>query len=68
MLHLVGYLYFWQMGFNSVFKGLTIRLQGTVSKVVLTNFCVTAIFNIVFITITVCKSDGNVFAFDFILN
>ena len=22
MLHLVGYLYYWQMGFNSVFKGL----------------------------------------------
>jgi hypothetical protein len=21
-LHLVGYLYYWQMGFNSVFKGL----------------------------------------------
>jgi hypothetical protein len=23
LLHLVGYLYCWQMGFNSVFKGLT---------------------------------------------
>ena len=23
MLHLVGYLNYWQMGFNSVFKGLT---------------------------------------------
>jgi len=23
-LHLVGYLYYWQMGFNSVFKGLNI--------------------------------------------
>jgi hypothetical protein len=22
-LHLVGYLYYWQMGFNSVFKGLS---------------------------------------------
>jgi len=22
LLHLVGYLYYWQMGFNSVFKGL----------------------------------------------
>ena len=21
-MHLVGYLYYWQMGFNSVFKGL----------------------------------------------
>jgi NDP-sugar pyrophosphorylase family protein len=21
LLHLVGYLYYWQMGFNSVFKG-----------------------------------------------
>jgi len=25
LLHLVGYLYYWQMGFNSVFKGLTCR-------------------------------------------
>jgi len=24
LLHLVGYLYYWQMGFNSVFKGLNI--------------------------------------------
>jgi hypothetical protein len=24
LLHLVGYLYYWQMGFNSVFKGLTL--------------------------------------------
>ena len=23
LLHLVGYLYYWQVGFNSVFKGLT---------------------------------------------
>jgi hypothetical protein len=22
LLHLAGYLYYWQMGFNSVFKGL----------------------------------------------
>jgi len=22
LLHLVGYLYYWQVGFNSVFKGL----------------------------------------------
>jgi len=22
LLHVVGYLYYWQMGFNSVFKGL----------------------------------------------
>ena len=22
LLHLVGYLYYWQMGFNSLFKGL----------------------------------------------
>ena len=30
LLHLVGYLYYWQMGFNSVFKGLNLlpfRLQ-----------------------------------------
>jgi len=29
LLHLVGYLYYWQTGFNSVFKGLmpnTLRL------------------------------------------
>ena len=25
LLHLVGYLYYWQMGFNSVFKGLSMR-------------------------------------------
>ena len=24
LLHLVGYLYYWQMGFNSVFKGLIV--------------------------------------------
>ena len=23
-LHIVGYLYYWQMGFNSVFKGLNL--------------------------------------------
>ena len=27
MLHLVGYLYYWQMGFNSVFKGLNYMAQ-----------------------------------------
>jgi len=27
-LHLVGYLYYWQMGFNSVFKWLTVPLDG----------------------------------------
>jgi hypothetical protein len=26
LLHLVGYLYYWQMGFNSVFKGLSSTL------------------------------------------
>jgi len=26
-LHLVGYLYYWQMGFNSVFKGLRKVIQ-----------------------------------------
>jgi len=25
-LHLVGYLYYWQMEFNSVFKGLSIKI------------------------------------------
>ena len=28
MLYLVGYLYNWQMGFNSVFKGLTLYPYG----------------------------------------
>jgi len=28
LLHLVGYLYYWQMGFNSVFKGLKTKMQG----------------------------------------
>ena len=27
LLHLVGYLYYWQMGFNSVFKGLSLIQQ-----------------------------------------
>jgi hypothetical protein len=27
LLHLVGYLYYWQMGFNSVFKGLNAELS-----------------------------------------
>jgi len=26
LLHLVGYLYYWQMGFNSMFKGLNNKL------------------------------------------
>ena len=26
LLHLVGCLYYWQMGFNSVFKGLSARI------------------------------------------
>ena len=26
LLHLVGYLYYWQMGFNSVFKGLSYEI------------------------------------------
>jgi len=30
LLHLVGYLYYWQMGFNSVFKGL-ITINTTIS-------------------------------------
>jgi hypothetical protein len=29
LLHLVGYLYYWQMGFNSVFKGLTQNAEST---------------------------------------
>jgi len=27
LLHLVGYLYYWQMGFNSVFKGLIKKIR-----------------------------------------
>ena len=27
LLHLVGYLYYWQMGFNSVFKWLLIMVE-----------------------------------------
>ena len=27
LLHLVGYLYYWQMGFKSVFKGLRFLLN-----------------------------------------
>jgi len=30
-LHLVGYLYYWQMGFNSVFKGLN-RISIVISE------------------------------------
>ena len=29
LLHLVGYLYYWQMGFNSVFKGLSMNKSVT---------------------------------------
>jgi len=29
LLHLVGYLYYWQMGFNSVFKGLIHYLKSS---------------------------------------
>jgi len=29
LLQLVGYLYYWQMGFNSVFKGLTAALSAS---------------------------------------
>jgi len=27
LLHLVGYLYYWQMGFDSVFKGLMVTIH-----------------------------------------
>ena len=34
LLHLVGYLYYWQMGFNSVFKGLIYYLKfGRLSEI-----------------------------------
>jgi len=26
LLHLFGYLYYWQMGFNSVFKGIILNV------------------------------------------
>jgi len=29
LLQLVGYLYYWQMGFNSVFKGLSVLSDET---------------------------------------
>ena len=29
-MHLVGYLYYWQMGFNSVFKGLKEKKKSNV--------------------------------------
>jgi len=32
LLHLVGYLYYWQMGFNSVFKGLTSLITSTLAN------------------------------------
>jgi len=32
LLHLVGYLYYWQMGFNSVFKGLNTQRGWHTSK------------------------------------
>jgi hypothetical protein len=33
LLHLFGYLYYWQMGFNSVFKGLRKEeLQRTINE------------------------------------
>jgi len=31
LLQLVGYLCYWQMGFNSMFKGLTVPEQSLVS-------------------------------------
>jgi len=42
LLHLVGYLYYWQMGFNSVFKGLIVWnsrkcLHGKIFRTLVTN-------------------------------
>jgi len=36
LLQLVGYLCYWQMGFNSVFKGLTHHSYGTNANYMLT--------------------------------
>ena len=36
LLHLVGYLYYWQMGFNSVFKGLRVKQTSTGTSTALT--------------------------------
>jgi len=33
LLHLVGYLYYWQMGFKSVFKGLASILTQCLKEV-----------------------------------
>ena len=38
LLHLVGYLYYWQMGFKSVFKGLILRFPGTLLRYCLSDF------------------------------
>jgi len=35
-LHLVGYVYYWQMGFNSVFKGLSSHLINKMSAIFIT--------------------------------
>ena len=37
LLHLVGYLYYWQMGFNLVFKGLKMKAKCTFETSGITN-------------------------------
>src|SRR5215469_16178328 len=44
LLHLVGYLYYWQMGFNSVFKGL--RVSGAILLLLPYTFVVWTGFNL----------------------
>ena len=44
MLHLVNYLYYWQMGFNSVFKGLIERYSNISWKQREQNFMLISIF------------------------
>ena len=39
LLHLVGYLYYWQMGFDSVFKGLISKSGDPVLRSVCSGIC-----------------------------
>ena len=44
LLHLVGYLYYWQMGFNSVFKG--IKVDACISVIGIVVFLFTKQFSL----------------------
>ena len=47
-LHLVGYLYYWQMGFNSVFKGLN-------CKALIGNSCLPEICVPLYVQMSLCR-------------